>query len=393
LLKTSSEPTSISRARKKASLLVRISGEVKNFSWGSKHLIQNHLGLGPTNQEVAEVWFGTHAGGQSKLLTSGQNLSEAIGSRLSFLVKFLAADSPLSIQVHPNALQAKAGFAKENAAGIDLADPKRNYTDDSHKPEILIAMTPFEALCGFRPRAEILEIFLAFSESEARFGELAALAATDASLEEIFGELLEDSQLAGRFASSVASLDSDSTSERARTLVVDLLDKYPGDTGALVSLLLNYPRLEPGEAIYVPSGNLHAYLSGLGLEVMTSSDNVIRGGLTSKHIDKSELMNVADFSELAKPVVAAKKLAEGLVEYPVAASEFRVYRAQISGSNLLADIDLPAAAVIVCVSGELAVSTSLEEREVLKKGEVVFVSEARKFSLSGSGDAFVVMGS
>jgi mannose-6-phosphate isomerase len=308
-------------------------------------------------------------------------------------VKFLAADSPLSIQVHPNALQAKAGFAKENAAGIDLADPKRNYTDDSHKPEILIAMTPFEALCGFRPRAEILEIFLAFSESEARFGELAALAATDASLEEIFGELLEDSQLAGRFASSVASLDSDSTSERARTLVVDLLDKYPGDTGALVSLLLNYVRLEPGEAIYVPSGNLHAYLSGLGLEVMTSSDNVIRGGLTSKHIDKSELMNVADFSELAKPVVAAKKLAEGLVEYPVAASEFRVYRAQISGSNLLADIDLPAAAVIVCVSGELAVSTSLEEREVLKKGEVVFVSEARKFSLSGSGDAFVVMGS
>jgi mannose-6-phosphate isomerase len=254
-------------------------------------------------------------------------------------------------------------------------------------------MTPFEALCGFRPRAEILEIFLAFSESEARFGELAALAATDASLEEIFGELLEDSQLAGRFASSVASLDSDSTSERARTLVVDLLDKYPGDTGALVSLLLNYVRLEPGEAIYVPSGNLHAYLSGLGLEVMTSSDNVIRGGLTSKHIDKSELMNVADFSELAKPVVAAKKLAEGLVEYPVAASEFRVYRAQISGSNLLADIDLPAAAVIVCVSGELAVSTSLEEREVLKKGEVVFVSEARKFSLSGSGDAFVVMGS
>ena len=374
-------------------MLVRISGEVKNFSWGSKHLIQDQLGLGPTNQEVAEVWFGTHAGGQSKLLPSGQNLSEAVGSKLSFLVKFLAADSPLSIQVHPNALQAKAGFAKENAAGIDIADPKRNYKDDSHKPEILIALSAFKALCGFRPRAEILEIFLAFSESEARFGELAALLATDASLEEIFSELLEDSELAGRFASSVAGLDIDSISEQARALVVDLLGKYPGETGALVSLLLNFIQLAPGEAIYLPAGNLHAYLSGLGLEVMAASDNVIRGGLTSKHIDKAELRNITDFSELAEPKVSPKKLAEGLVEYPVTAPEFRVYRAQISGANLLADIDLPAAAVIVCVSGEIAVGTSLEEREVLKKGEVVFVSEAKKFSLSGSGDVFVVLGS
>ncbi len=373
-------------------MLVRISGEVKNFSWGSKHLIQDQLGLGPTTQEVAEVWFGTHAGGQSKLLPSGQNLSEAVGSKLSFLVKFLAADSPLSIQVHPNSLQAKAGFAKENAAGIDLTDPKRNYKDDSHKPEILIALTPFEALCGFRPRAEILEIFLAFSESEARFGELAAVAATDASLEEIFSELLEDSALAGRFASSVAGLDIDSISEQARLLVVDLLDKYPGETGALVSLLLNFIQIAPGEAIYLPAGNLHAYLSGLGLEVMAASDNVIRGGLTSKHIDKAELRNITDFSELAEPKVSLKKLAEGLVEYPVSASEFRVYRAQITGTNMLADIDLPAAALIVCVSGEIAVGTSLEEREVLKKGEVVFVSEAKKFSLSGSGDVFVVLG-
>jgi mannose-6-phosphate isomerase len=374
-------------------LLVRISGEVKNYPWGSKNLIQDHLGLGPTNQPLAEIWFGTHDGGQSKLLISGKTLAEAIGSKLSFLVKFLAADSPLSIQVHPNSSQAKAGFAKENAAGLDLTDPKRNYKDDSHKPEILIALSPFEALCGFRPRAEVLEIFLAFSESEARFGELAALAATDASIEEIFSELLEDQLLAERFSSSVEILDADSLAERARALVVGLLEKYPGDTGALVALLLNHIELESGEAIYLPAGNVHAYLSGLGLEVMAASDNVLRGGLTSKHIDKAELKQIADFSELAQPVVSTRKLAEGLVEYPVAASEFRVYRAQITGSNLLADIDLPAAAVIVCVSGEIAVGTSQEQREVLKKGEVVFVSEAKKFSLSGSGDAFVVLGS
>lgn len=374
-------------------MLVRISGEEKNYPWGSKNLIQDHFGIGTANQPVAEIWFGTHEGGQSKPLGSGQNLSDAIGSKLSFLVKFLAADSPLSIQVHPNALQAKAGFARENAAGISLTAPERNYKDDSHKPEILIAQTEFEALCGFRPRAQLLEIFLAFSESEARFGELAALTATDATLEEIFVELLEDQALAERFSSTVEALETDSLAQQARALVVGLLTKYPGDTGALVALSLNHVKLSPGQAIYLPAGNLHAYLSGLGLEVMAASDNVIRGGLTSKHIDKAELRQITDFTELAQPVVAPRKLAEGLVEYPVSASEFRVYRAQVTGSNLLADMDLPAGAVVVCASGEVAISTSLEEREVLKKGEVVFVSEAKKFSLSGSGDAFVVLGS
>jgi mannose-6-phosphate isomerase len=374
-------------------LLVRITGAVKNYPWGSKNLIQDHFGLGAANESVAEVWFGTHEGGQSKLLSSGQNLSEAIGSKLSFLVKFLAAASPLSIQVHPNSLQAKAGFAKENSAGISLTAPERTYKDDSHKPEILIALTNFEALCGFRPRAELLEIFLAFSESEPRFGELAALVATDATVEEIFSELLEDNSLAERFSSTVQTLDPDSLAGQARALVVELLAKYPGDTGALVALSLNHVRLAPGQAVYLPAGNMHAYLSGLGLEVMAASDNVIRGGLTLKHIDKAELRQIADFSELAQPVVVSRKLAEGLVEYPVSASEFRVYRAQITGANLLADLDLPAGAVIVCVSGEVAISTSLEEREVLRKGEVVFVSEAKKFSLSGSGDAFVVLGS
>jgi mannose-6-phosphate isomerase len=373
-------------------LLVRISGEIKNYPWGSKNLIQNHFGIGSAVEPLAEVWFGTHDGGQSKLLTSGQSLADAIGTKLSFLVKFLAADSPLSIQVHPNSSQAKAGFAKENAAGVSLSAEERTYKDDSHKPEILIALTAFEALCGVRPRAQVLEIFQAFAESEPRFVELEALAATDATTEEIFSALLADQALAERFSSTVQAHPGDSLAEQARTLVFGLLEKYPGDTGALVALLLNHVRLSAGEAIYLPAGNLHAYLSGLGLEVMAASDNVLRGGLTSKHIDKAELMQIADFSELTNPVVVAKKLAEGLVEYPVAASEFRVYRAQITGANLLADLDLPAGAVVVCVSGEVAIGTSLEEREVLKKGEVVFVSEAKKFSLSGSGEAFVVLG-
>jgi mannose-6-phosphate isomerase len=374
-------------------LLVRISGDNKNYPWGSSHLIQDHFGIGSSGSSLAEVWFGTHPQGESQVLVSGQNLSELLGSRLSFLVKLLAADKPLSIQVHPNELQARAGFDRESAAGLALDDPTRNYRDTSHKPELLIALTPFKALCGFRPTSEILEIFLAFSETEPRFGELAAMVATDSSLEQILLELLHDTELANRFDSTVVSNEGDSLAESARSLASQLLSQYPGDTGAMVALLLNIVDLVPGQAIYLPAGNLHAYLSGLGLEVMASSDNVIRAGLTQKHIDKAELISITSFQVLSEPVITPKKLAEGLSEYEVAAQEFRVYKADISGANLLADLDLPGSALVVCVSGEVAVSTSLEEREVLHKAEVVYLSEAKKFSLSGSGSVFVILGS
>jgi mannose-6-phosphate isomerase len=180
--------------------------------------------------------------------------------------------------------------------------------------------------------------------------------------------------------------------QAARELVERLLTQFPDDTGALVALMLNEVSLEPGEAIYLPAGNIHAYLSGLGLEVMAASDNVLRSGLTSKHVDVAEVLKLTDFSELMEPKIRSKKLAEGLVEYPIQCSEFRVYRAEVSGRNLLADLDLPASAMVVCTAGEVAVSTSLEEREVLTKSEVVFASAAKKLSLSGSGTAFVILG-
>ena len=377
-------------------MLVRLSGEVKNYPWGSTNLIQDHFGLGEPGAPVAEVWFGTHSSGESTERQSNKKLSELIDGKLSFLTKFLAAGSPLSIQVHPNSEQAKEGFAREQALGLDLLDPKRNYRDDSNKPEILIALSPFSALCGFRPRAELQEIFLAFSESEDRFGELTAKLATGSRLQEIFSELLLDIELPARFSATVGQADligdESSLVLEARDLALELLDRHPADSGAMVALMLNRVELSPGDAIFLPAGNLHAYLSGLGLEVMAASDNVIRGGLTSKHIDQVELQKITDFSELKEPFVKSKKLAEGFIEYPVKATEFRVYRAELTGSNLLADLDLPSGAIVVCTAGEVAVSTSLEEREVLQKAEVVYISGAKKFSLSGSGTAFVVLG-
>ena len=377
-------------------MLVRLSGEVKNYDWGSRNLIQDHFHLGEPEKAVAEVWFGTQPGGESIAAESGKPLSELIGAKLSFLAKFLAAGSPLSIQVHPTKAQAKAGFAREQALGLEISDPIRNYRDQNHKPEILVAVSAFSALCGFRPLSELQEIFLAFSESEERFGLLAAELASGATVQEIFTELLEDTELVARFSKSVGESDSigedQPLAQAARDLALSLLEKHPGDTGVMVSLMLNHLVLEPGEAIFLPAGNLHAYLSGLGVEVMAASDNVIRGGLTSKHIDRAELLNITDFQELLEPLVKPVKLAEGFFEYQADSSEFRIYLAELTGSNLLADLDLPSGALVICTAGEVAVSTSLEEREVLGKGNVVYLSEAKKFSLSGSGSAFVVLG-
>jgi mannose-6-phosphate isomerase len=373
-------------------MLSRISGATKNYDWGSKELVPDFFGLAESSEPIAEIWFGTHPLGESKILAENQSLSEGLGKHLKFLVKFLSAERALSIQVHPNSDQAKAGFDLEQAQEIPIGDPKRNYKDSSHKPEALISLTSFRALCGFRPRTELVTVFTEFGKSEPEFASLTKKLLADESLEKIFQSLIENPELAKRFPSTVESSQSNPVAKKARELVAILLKQFPDDTGALVALMLNEVALEPGEAIYLPAGNVHAYLSGLGLEVMAASDNVLRAGLTSKHVDVAEVLEIADFSELLEPRLRPKKLAEGLIEYPVDCSEFRIYRAEVSGKNLLADLDLPASAMVVCTSGEVAVSTSLDEREVLTKSEVVLASGAKKLSLSGSGTVFVVLG-
>jgi mannose-6-phosphate isomerase len=373
-------------------MLSRISGVTKNYDWGSKELVPNFFGLAELIEPIAEIWFGTHPLGESVSVAENKTLSETLGKHLSFLVKILSAEKALSIQVHPNSKQAEAGFKLEQDQSIPIGDPQRNYKDSSHKPEALVALTSFRALCGFRPRAELLTVFTEFGKSEPEFASLADEIAAGASLAEIFESLIGNTELAKRFCKTVDSAQSNSIAMAARALVETLLGQYPDDTGALVALMLNEVVLAPGEAIYLPAGNMHAYLSGLGFEVMAASDNVLRAGLTSKHVDVSEVLKIADFSELLEPRLNPKKLAEGLIEYPVGCPEFRIYRAQVSGKNLLADLDLPASAMVVCTAGEVAVSTSLDEREVLTKSEVVFASGAKKLSLSGSGTVFVVLG-
>jgi mannose-6-phosphate isomerase len=373
-------------------VLIRIQGQVKNYDWGSKDLIPNYFGTSESTEKIAEIWFGTHSLGESVSEPGGVPLSKLVDKRLGFLVKLLAASKSLSIQVHPNKIQAQQGFEKEHNLGISLDNPTRLYKDSSHKPEALIALTEFHALCGFRPRAELSQVFSAFGKTESEFLDLAQHLSSGKSLDQIFKSLIGNTSLATRFLEIVPVAQSDPLAQRGRNLVANLLEQYPGDTGSLVALMLNQVELSPGEAIFLPAGNIHAYLSGLGLEVMAASDNVLRCGLTPKHIDVAELLKIADFQELENPKIAPKKLAEGLVEYPVEVDDFRVYMAEVSGKNILADIDLPSAAMVVCTAGEVAVSTSLDEREVLTKKQVVYVSGAKKISLSGSGTVFLVLG-
>lgn len=372
-------------------MLLKITGETRNYDWGSRSLIPDFFSLEKTNNKIAEIWFGTHPQGPAQIAGSSKTLTDALGKELSFLAKFLSAESALSIQVHPSEAQAREGFAREEAAGISLADPTRNYKDQSSKPETLIALTPFEALCGFREVTELANLFSELAKLSSRFEELAELVTKTNGLRLCFERLLSSKDLALSFP----ELSISGLSDQARTsaeLAKRLLISYPQDTGALVSLMLNFVQLSPGEAIFLPAGNLHAYLSGLGVEVMKASDNVIRGGLTSKHVDTAELLRVVEFEALADPKVATKKIAEGLVQYQVSEDSFFVYRAEVSGARVLADLDLGGNLIALCTSGEIAISTSLEEREVLKKSEAAFASEAKKFSLAGNGEVFLVFG-
>jgi mannose-6-phosphate isomerase len=288
-----------------------LRGVPQHYDWGSPAAIPGLLGLEPDGRPWAELWFGTHHGGPASILHRDRwtPLAQVAGD-LPYLTKVLAAERPLSLQAHPSAAQAAAGFAREEAQGVSLDDPTRVYCDPSPKPEVLVALSPFDALCGFRPVDETADLLTSAGTTAAALGDrlrgegiasLVAQALAAAPDGELLGECLA-SPAFGHLA-PVARL-------------------YPDDPALTVALLLHHVVLEPGEAMYLPAGNLHAYLGGLGLEVMGSSDNVVRGGFTRKHVDVTELLRVLDASPIESPVVRA----EGDGSYATPGAPFRVTR-------------------------------------------------------------------
>jgi mannose-6-phosphate isomerase len=346
------------------------------YAWGSDHLIQDLTGLGQIGEPAAELWFGSHKTAPSKLLSGDSGTLADIAPDLPFLVKFLAAQKPLSIQAHPSKQRAQDQFGAGH----------KSYSDANHKPEMIIAITEFEALCGFRDSSELEADLATLASTNPVFKPwLAALAegGLKAAIQFAFEHNLSESLVA-----SAAALSSS-----RKELLLRLNAEFPGDVGVMIGgLMLQHVTLAKGEALFMPAGNIHSYLSGLGVEVMASSDNVLRGGLTEKQIDVTELMQVLNFSSLQDPRVRTKLIANGLTHYPADVADFDVYGVDVSGSNMLIDLELNGSMIVVCVSGELELSTSAEEYQKLTRGQAAYVADSRLFSITGSGAGYLAMG-
>jgi mannose-6-phosphate isomerase len=320
-------------------MFVEITNEPRDYAWGSTTLIPELLGAVPDGRPQAEIWLGTHPGSPARLTGSGDHLAGTVGE-LPFLLKILAAGSPLSLQAHPTTAQAQEGFARENAAGIPLDAPHRNYKDPFAKPEMIYALSDeFRALCGFRPVAVTRQVLDA-----ARPGLLPELR-TDADIPAVFAWLLSGDPDAAAVVEEVSALAREADGDSWRT-VRGLVEAYPGDPGIAISLLLHTVVLRRGEALYLPAGNIHAYQSGLGIELMGASDNVLRCGLTPKHVDVAELLRIVDFAPVEDPRLVPSSV-DGLTVFAPEGAGW-----QLLESRGERELDAGAPALLVVLEGE-----------------------------------------
>lgn len=370
-------------------MFVGLSNTPRDYAWGSTTAIAELLGRKPSGKPEAELWLGTHPGSPSHVIGAGTHggagtLSEL--TTLPFLLKVLAADAPLSLQAHPNLEQAEAGFARENALGIPLSAAERNYRDALPKPELIYALSSdFAALCGFRPVAATRELLAPLGFDPSVDGLLSRLT-DDESLRSVFAWLLE------RSAEVLALVDRVSELARGRTepefvAVARLADRYPGDPGVVVALLLNYVVLEPGQVLYLPAGNIHMYLNGLGIELMAASDNVLRGGLTPKHVDVVELLRVLDFRPVPVPLLAPEVPAPGLQVFRPDVPYFEL--AVVSPVGEPVRFAPPGESILLCTAGTVSV-TGLVSKFELHRGDAAYVTpDEGALGFEGTGTVFL----
>ncbi len=342
-----------------------VRGVAQHYDWGDPAAIPHILGVPADGQPWAEWWLGTHPSAPS-LLDDGAPLSSVAGD-LPYLLKLLAAAHPLSLQTHPDAATAAAGFARQEAAGIALSDPRRIYRDPFAKPELLCALTPFDTLCGFRPvaatEALLRDIGADQAASVLRDGGLAAVVA--------------DLYLGALDATTIVAACATHRSPEA-SLVTRLDVLYPNEPSVAVTLLLNRVLLQPGEAIFLGPGNLHAYLHGVGVEVMGASDNVVRGGLTSKHNDVPELLAVLRYEELADPVVRAVEVEPNRWCYSTPEAPFGLWRFEVADRMSHTS---QGGELLLCTSGELG---------PLPHGESAYLAANETVVLEGPSTVFRV---
>jgi len=368
---------------------------VKHYDWGSTDAIPQFLGGRRDGVPVAEVWIGTHPLSPSVAIDAAGNekpLADVAGD-LSFMVKLLAAERPLSLQVHPSLAQAAAGYAREEEAGIPLDAPDRVYKDPNHKPEMVYALTTFDSLIGFRPSAEILRVMgpLNTPLSQRIADEIRANPGF-ATIVRVIEMLLSDEvkavevhQIVGA-CRTLASLGLDI--KRAYATAVEISEHYPDDIGVVISLMLNRMTLQPGEAAYLETGVIHAHLKGLCIEVMASSDNVLRAGLTTKHIDTAGLVACLE-SGMARVARVTPDFIEFDTEvFSPAGGGFALAVTQISaaapeGVPLVRSVG----SVLVCTGGEVTVTSEAGEKISLGRGESLYLSpEDKGVAVHGLGE-------
>jgi len=378
-------------------MFVAIANTPRDYAWGSTTAMPELLGTTPTGRPEAELWLGAHPGSPARILDpsavdGSPDLAawieteprQALGHhpRLPFLMKVLAASAPLSLQAHPTAAQAREGFARENEWGIPLDAPHRNYRDAYPKPEIIYALSDrFEALCGFRRHDEAVRVFTALGLEE--------LTPRIANLPELFASLMARGANVGaliaRAIEAASSWDgADDVVSAAADTVRILAQAYPGDAGIVCALLLNRVTLRRGQSLYLAAGNIHAYLSGVGIEVMTASDNVLRGGLTPKHVDVPELLRVLDFTAGPPPWLTPDVVTDSLEIFRPGTDDFVL--AHVTGD---AEYLLSGPAIALCTTGSFRIDGARARTE-LSRGDAVYITpEESALSIAGSGELFV----
>jgi mannose-6-phosphate isomerase len=391
----------------------RIIPAPQSYAWGSTTAIPEILGLEHDGTPLAEAWFGAHETAPALVPTAdgpvplhaliaqqpttalGEDVVARFGSGLPYLLKLIAADRPLSLQVHPHIERAREGHALEEAAGVPVGSVRRNYKDRNHKPELVYALTRFEAVCGFRAPRRAAELFAGLGAPLAK--ELHGVLTQDPSVGGIraaFTQLLEpatrpSAEEVGEVALACAArLDAGSPSPRADRTVVQLHAAYPGDPGVVTSLLLNPVTLQPGDAMFVPAGGVHAYLSGVAVEVMASSDNVLRAGLTPKHVDVPELLRNVDYVA-APPIRIAPEESHGVTKvFYAPVDDFELSVTDIGDDHDEHPLPGRGPRVLLCLQGEVTVSGG-NGSLTLAKGQAAFVP-AHDGTLAGRGRGLLV---
>ncbi|MEU5512706.1 mannose-6-phosphate isomerase, class I [Streptomyces fungicidicus] len=375
----------------------RLDNTIRPYAWGSTTAIPRLLGTEPTGEPQAEMWMGAHPGAPSR--TGRGTLVEVIdadpekelgpdsvarfGPRLPFLLKLLAAGGPLSLQVHPDLTQAKEGYADEERRGVPVTAPHRNYKDANHKPELVCALTEFDGLCGFRDPLRAAELLDGLGVDTLKpYVDLLHAHPEEAALREVLTAILtaDREEMARTVTEAAAACDR---LGGAYAPYADIAHHYPGDPGVIAAMLLNHVRLQPGEALFLGAGVPHAYLDGLGVEIMANSDNVLRCGLTPKHVDVPELLRIVRFEAGDPGVLRPEAGPDGEEVYETPIDEFRLSRYVLPAGGTNRDLTLTTPQILLCTAG----SVRAGEHE-LSPGASVFVPAGENAEVSGTGTLF-----